>query len=322
MGWILGTDEAGYGPNLGPLVVACSLWHVDDNPDTCDLFARLAPEITNTPDRITGPLAFADSKQIYKPGGGLASLERGLWAASWHLGADAREPASLWRNHVVDGDALLTERPGIGTLEDCFTPTLSLDALRNAAEVFARSCEKGRVRLVAWRARVVFPDAFNRALDEHGNKSDVLSRTTLELVAKTLAHHVPKSDEPVLIQCDKHGGRNRYGGVLQEHFPEPFVVTRREGRELSEYTWRDGPQAFTARFGTKSERFLPAALASMAAKYLREVSMLAFNRYWQTHVPGLKPTAGYPLDAKRFFAEIREHLPRCCVSESAVWRAR
>ena len=42
---------------------------------------------------------------------------------------------------------------------------------------------------------------------------------------------------------------------------------------------------------------LNVALASMAAKYLREVCMLQFNRYWAAQVPGLKPTAGYPTDA-------------------------
>ena len=46
------------------------------------------------------------------------------------------------------------------------------------------------------------------------------------------------------------------------------------------------------------------ALASMLCKYLREVCMRQFNRFWATHVPGIKPTAGYPGDAKRFFDEI------------------
>ena len=38
------------------------------------------------------------------------------------------------------------------------------------------------------------------------------------------------------------------------------------------------------------------ALASMLAKYLREVFMRQFNRFWLGHVDGLKPTAGYPGD--------------------------
>ena len=50
----------------------------------------------------------------------------------------------------------------------------------------------------------------------------------------------------------------------------------------------------------KGEEFLPTALASMTAKYLRELSMRAFNEFWCARVPGLRPTAGYPGDAPRF----------------------
>jgi hypothetical protein len=60
----------------------------------------------------------------------------------------------------------------------------------------------------------------------------------------------------------------------------------------------------------------------MAAKYLREVCMSQFNRYWLTRVPGIRPTAGYPGDASRFFAEIRNVLEADGTAERAVWRAK
>ncbi len=53
---------------------------------------------------------------------------------------------------------------------------------------------------------------------------------------------------------------------------------------------------------------LPVALASMLAKYVRELCMGQFNRYWGHLVPGLQPTAGYYVDAQRFLGEIRPHL--------------
>ena len=30
MGFLIGMDEAGYGPNLGPLVVAATVWEVEE----------------------------------------------------------------------------------------------------------------------------------------------------------------------------------------------------------------------------------------------------------------------------------------------------
>ena len=64
------------------------------------------------------------------------------------------------------------------------------------------------------------------------------------------------------------------------------------------------------------------ALASMTAKYLREVSMRQFNRHWQTHLPGLKSTAGYPVDGARFYAEIAPLLAGLNLPEDAVRRSR
>jgi hypothetical protein len=67
---------------------------------------------------------------------------------------------------------------------------------------------------------------------------------------------------------------------------------------------------------------MPTALASMTAKYLRELAMIPFNRFWQQHVPGLKATAGYPMDALRFREEIRPAQQRLGIEDRVLWRAR
>ena len=74
------------------------------------------------------------------------------------------------------------------------------------------------------------------------------------------------------------------------------------------------PRADAGHFGV--------ALASMVSKYLREVLMRDFNRFWRRHVPDLKPTAGYPTDAKRFYDVIRPAMEQLGLAEDAVWRGR
>ena len=76
------------------------------------------------------------------------------------------------------------------------------------------------------------------------------------------------------------------------------------------------------RFQPKGERHLPTALASMTAKYLRELAMRPFNRFWQEQVPGLRATAGYPVDSRRFFEEIRPAKERMQLADAVVWRER
>ncbi len=60
----------------------------------------------------------------------------------------------------------------------------------------------------------------------------------------------------------------------------------------------------------------------MTAKYLREVLMREFNAFWQRHVPGLKPTAGYPGDAARLLDAIRPAAQRLGIAEAALWRRK
>jgi hypothetical protein len=70
------------------------------------------------------------------------------------------------------------------------------------------------------------------------------------------------------------------------------------------------------------ERFMPTALASMTAKYLRELSMKAFNEFWRAHIPELKPTAGYYRDAWRFKKEIAAIQKELQIDDCVIWRKR
>ena len=75
--------------------------------------------------------------------------------------------------------------------------------------------------------------------------------------------------------------------------------------------------------GTKRlTRWLPVALASMTAKYHRELAMRAFNHFWCERVPDLKPTAGYPLDAKRFKKAISPLQIKLGIADDCLWRWR
>jgi hypothetical protein len=60
----------------------------------------------------------------------------------------------------------------------------------------------------------------------------------------------------------------------------------------------------------------------MFSKYLREILMREFNRFWQTHLPDLKPTAGYPGDSARYYAEIKPVAKRLGIPEAALWRRK
>ncbi|MFP6648221.1 MAG: hypothetical protein VB817_02100, partial [Pirellulaceae bacterium] len=91
---------------------------------------------------------------------------------------------------------------------------------------------------------------------------------------------------------------------------------------LSCYRWGPPGCRREIRFAVGGESFLPVALASMTAKYLRELAMAAFNAFWQQQLPGLRPTAGYPQDARRFAGEIDEARQLMEIENDLLWRCR
>ena len=48
---VLGIDEAGYGPTLGPLLVCASLWRVEPKHTGCDFWEALADSVVKEPKR-------------------------------------------------------------------------------------------------------------------------------------------------------------------------------------------------------------------------------------------------------------------------------
>ena len=105
MAIIIGTDEAGYGPNLGPLLIAATVWRVPDEQLDGDLYQLLAP-VVGASVKDDSRLVIADSKELYKPQGSLERLEQGLLAAIkakhvWESAPSSSVPSN-WRE-VWDG---------------------------------------------------------------------------------------------------------------------------------------------------------------------------------------------------------------------------
>ncbi len=320
MPYVIATDEAGYGPNLGPLVVSATVWELAEGVEIGELYHQLRRVVTKSVEKANKKrVVWADSKVVYKGGDGIDHLERGVLAALALLNQLPSQWAELWCLLDPFCGPRLELIPWHAGYSATLPMWLEEDGLSELVESVRRGLEAAGVRLAALLSRAIFPDEFNATVGRCKNKADALSRITLSLVADAL-----KSVEsgPVHVLCDKHGGRNRYGPLVQSQFPDDWVQRHYESSAQSTYRFGPEERRVEIEFWVEGERFLPVALSSMVSKYLRETAMRPFNEFWRRHIPDLAPTAGYPVDSHRFRKQIAGVQRKLGIEDAVLWRER
>ena len=313
MGVLAGMDEAGYGPNLGPLVISATAWDVNGDPRGIDLWEIFAGIVSSS--RTSDKLQVADSKTVYTAGKSIARLECSVLCLLGLVGKTPRTLKELCSDVMQVPFGLEATAPWLQDLSLALPIEADPDHIRQLTARWSEVCTESGASLQQVRSDIVSAERFNALVREYDNKSTVLSRVSLALLAQVCP---PDGKASTLVVCDKHGGRNRYDGLLSEALGHQLVFRLQESAELSCY--RSGP--LEVRFQAKGESVFSVAVASMVSKYLRELIMLRFNEYWTGRMPELRPTRGYPVDAKRFHAEVAGLLSELGISEDVFWRSR
>jgi hypothetical protein len=329
MAILAGIDEAGYGPHLGPLVVAAAALRLPASPTPDpNLWGALRGHVRKRPRGTSSRVVVCDSKDAYTACGP-APLER---ATLGFLAACKSSPTNLsalldaTRPPSPDGDAT-----GGTTCPWDHPAALDLP-LHQPGEAVATAADhlcRGFARLGGACERLwinVAPaERFNRLVRTTGNKAAALFALTADLLA-AVRRRWP--DETVHVTMDRHGGRRYYAGLLAQAFPMDAVTTVDESQGVSVYRICEtgGGPAPAEMQVTVMDRCeassLPTGLASMAAKYVRELYMHQLNAYFRAKVPGLRPTAGYGRDAWRFLAEVDGARRADGVPDDVILRCR
>ena len=315
-----GIDEAGYGPTLGPLVITSTTFIIDNPEYRTDppgsLWELLEDAVCGRISDEAKRIPVNDSKLLYSAAIGLGHLERGILSFLHTRGLDPKTTAEIFELLGYDDESKSNEREWYYNAEGwpeipvgCRPELLEANRTSLAACMNAR-----RVRLADIKSAVVFEERYNALLDKYGNKA----KASWSFVAGHLRNIWDTyGDKDPYVVVDRQGGRRYYEEVLSDFFPRTIVGVAEDTPEYTRYRIIGEGKRMDVTLQTESEQFhLPVALASMTAKYLRELMMMRFHRYWLEKAPEVKPSFGYFADGRRFVDEIEPLLDELGIDKS------
>jgi ribonuclease HII len=326
-----GIDEAGYGPMYGPMTIGCAVLSLPEMPSDAKppkLWERLDSAVCKRLQGRRGRIAINDSKKLTTKSAGIKHLELGLLAFTGLSETAIPRDVGQWLDrigevrHRAAGETGLSALPWYEATAD--RPWQPLPSANTADEVtlasgmLGRACRDAGVRLDHLATRVVYEDDFNRKI--------ALTRSKASVSFTEVAHHLVTimrdfGEHHPHVAVDRQSGRTRYRALLGQVFEDASINVLAEVKKTSVYEIISGRQKMTISFTVEAEeRHLPVALASMTAKYTRELLMQRFNRFFDGLSPDIKPTAGYGSDANRWRNDILEDLERAGVDHGRLRR--
>ncbi|HVI00604.1 MAG TPA: hypothetical protein VM869_17925 [Enhygromyxa sp.] len=337
-----GFDEAGLGPTLGPLVVAGFATAGTRGGDwgPCDDLRGPLAKLVGEPGCRDGRIEVGDSKKIHLGPRKLARVERtALATVTWVHGRTPQTVGELLDlvatpSFESDGDR---RAPWWSTLDERLPIECERAEIEQLGDDLGKLARKVKIRPLWYRADVISAARINREIAiEHrreGTKNTWATHTVLRL-AKLAVDQLDASQ--LAIWCDKAGGRSAYTEPLRRAFPElsaaaahdmplfgsPAIMLERLGEQSERSCYRMSSAARRIELGFVMGGDIcdpRISWASILAKYLRELIMRSLNRHFAARVPELRPTAGYPEDARRFIAEVEAALGENGGLERAAW---
>lgn len=310
---VVGVDENGLGPRLGPLVVTAVTVATEGE--------RAEKVALGRPGRAFSA-RINDSKKLvsYKERALGEAWARVLGAA---VGAAVASPAELVHALSLDPEETLRERcPTDGDhASQCFSREGEAfeadDALLAAVRSDLARLGKRGLRLVSVRVAIVCTRKLNDAVARGTTRFQVDLNTMERLVLDARA----RAEADVVALCGKVGGYDRYPDAFGPLAGRLHAIVS-EGRAKSEYALPGvGRVAFVR---DADEKHLVVCLASLVGKYVRDLLTARVVRHHKRTLPHLPMVSGYhdPVTT-RFIADtaavrVQSSFPDDCFERRAL----
>ena len=336
-----GIDEAGYGPFFGPMTVGRCVLRVPNleppTPDDAarglpprsrrapasldgvpDLWKRLSSAVGKTLTGAKGRVVVNDSKKLLTKAAGLRHLETGCLAFASLMGLRPGDVCGWLDGLGETAHRELSRLPWYA--DDCVGPWATLPCAVDAGELaiargmLERTCRRIGVEVADLGVAVCFEDRFNQMVQVTRSKAAVSFTFVAGHLRRVWDEH--GQHRPTVV-VDRQSGRMRYRDTLAMNFEGCGVEVLYESPGRSSYLIHEGgrgespARSMLVHFCIDAETsHMPVALASMLAKYNRELLMDRFKAYFSSKLPHVPPTAGYGQDAGRFWKQLQPELAR------------
>jgi ribonuclease HII len=273
---VVGVDENGLGPLLGPLVTTAASFEV----------ARYSPERHASVGRALG---IDDSKST--AGFGQMAVAEGLALALVEAlhGTVVSSIDALFECVLLDAPTALQAPCPTSSHPQCWSVPLALPCFGGeleAGRAMLRGLGKRGVRPAHLRSALSCTGDLNRRLRKGQSRVEV----DLELMERLVLDARAQAKAEVRAVCGMVGGIRNYTARMR-HFP---LVGLKPVRALGGTLAYDVVGVGHVRFEIDADaRHLPVALASMVGKYVRELWMERQNRFYRAADGSLADVSGY-----------------------------
>src|SRR5438132_1439959 len=155
MPWIIGIDEAGYGPNLGPLVMTAVAIRLPARLAQADLWHVLCGAVRRNGDEADDRLLVADSKLVYTPARGLFALEMGVLTTLADLLPARDLTLADCLGHICSASRADIQREIWYTGSSQLPLVARREDIGSAAQRFRNHCKEQRVALALVQSVIV-----------------------------------------------------------------------------------------------------------------------------------------------------------------------
>ena len=319
MAVLVGIDEAGFGPILGPLVVSSAAFSLGRDLLEADLWQVLRKSVADKRKHLAGRLLIVDSKKAYSKALGIKHLQRTTLSCLRHLGED---PATLTHLMSLLCPHCLKRLGAYPWYKSVESYNLCADKadIAIASGVFQQDLESNGIRLLKLSSDCLDVAHYNKMVSAVKNKARVLFNATARLIQEAFDNY---GGDDLQIIVDRQGGRVRYRKTLGQMFPGMELEIIRQSKNLSSYELKADGKKMRLHFTVAADkRFFPVSLASMVSKYQRELLVDNINHYFTAFHADLKPTAGYWKDGLRFIDDLKNNIPDIEVDNNQLIRCR